>query len=343
MKNILPVGKLPADLLARLLSEAPIRDERVLLGPGIGLDCAVIDMGDRLLVWKSDPITFATDEIGWYAVQVNSNDIATTGATPRWMLVTLLLPEGATTEEMVEEIFGQVYRACDSAGIALVGGHSEITYGLDRPILIATLTGEVEREKLVTPQGCQPGDRVLLTKGVPIEGAAILARQFPGRLTGILTTQELEAAQRMLYEPGISVRREAKVAVEAGQVTAMHDPTEGGLATALWELAEASHLSMRFDPEATPIPDLARRICHAFGLDPLGTIASGALLITAAPESVKDILRALESEGIACAEIGRMEAGPAKVWIDKEGGSELLPRPLRDEIARVYETSEEGD
>ena len=339
MKTSLPVGKLPADLLARLLAGAPVRDPRVILGPGIGLDCAVIDMGDRLLVWKSDPITFATEEIGWYAVQVNTNDIVTTGALPRWMLVTLLLPEGETTPELVEEIFGQVYRACEHTGIALVGGHSEITYGLDRPILVATLTGEVEREQLVTPRGCQPGDRVLLTKGVPIEGTAILARQFPERLAGSLTPGELAEAQHYLYSPGISVLRDARTALRAGRVTAMHDPTEGGLATALWELAEASGEALWFDPAAVPIPPLAQRVCQAFGLDPLGTIASGALLFTAPVESAGEILRALESEGIACAEIGGIEAGPPNVWVQKDGRREMLSKPSRDEIAKLYEAS----
>lgn len=338
MDKIIPVGKLPSDLLARLLAGAPVHDARVLLGPGIGLDCAVIDMGERLLVWKSDPITFATDEIGWYAVQVNSNDIATTGAQPRWMLVTLLLPEGATTPALVEEIFGQVYRACESAGIALVGGHSEITHGLDRPILVATLTGEVQRERLVTPQGCRPGDRVLLTKGVPIEGTAILARQFPERLSGLLNEQELEEAQHFLYSPGISVLKDARIALQAGRVTAMHDPTEGGLATALWELAEAAGCTIRFDPQAVPIPPLAERVCRAFELDPLGTIASGALLLTVSPESAGAVQGALQREGIACAEIGRIEAGAPQVEVEKNGRIDLLPKPVRDEIARLYET-----
>src|SRR5512141_40767 len=111
MTDSLPLGKLPPDFLARLLAGAPIKDSRVLYGPGIGLDCAVIDLGERMLVFKSDPITFATDDIGWYAVQVNANDIATTGAAPRWMLATLLLPENATSQASVETIFSQIYQA----------------------------------------------------------------------------------------------------------------------------------------------------------------------------------------------------------------------------------------
>ena len=333
MTEPLPLGKLPIDFLARLLAQAPIQDPRVLYGPGIGLDCAVIDLGERLLVFKSDPITFATDDIGWYAVQVNANDVATTGAEARWMLATLLLPEEATTPQAVEAIFAQLYRAAGALGISVVGGHTEVTYDLRRPVLVGTLIGEVERDRLITPDRVQPGDRLLLTKGVPIEGTALLAREFPQRLEGIFSEAELEAARQFLYDPGISVVRDARVAARAGRVTAMHDPTEGGLAGALWELAAASGKKLVVDPGAVPVPDLARRACAAFGIDPLQTIASGALLLAAVPEDALGIRAALEREGIPCAEIGWVEAGEAGVW---QANERPFARPLRDDIAKVY-------
>ncbi len=334
MTESLPLGKLPHDLLARLLASAPIKDPRVLYGPGIGLDCAVIDLGERMLVFKSDPITFATDDIGWYAVQVNANDVSTTGAVPRWMLATLLLPETGTTPERVEAIFDQMYRAAANLGISVVGGHTEITYDMRRPILIGTLIGEVERSRLIAPDQMQPGDRLLLTKGVPIEGTALLAREFPGRLLPGLSQTELEEAQQYLYQPGISVVRDAQTATRAGRVHGMHDPTEGGLAGALWELAEASQRRLVIEQQAIYIPPLAARVCAVFGLNPLATIASGALLIAAAKDDALPIRRALESEGIACVEIGGVEEGSAAVW--QADGSPLL-RPARDEIARVFE------
>jgi hydrogenase maturation factor len=337
MKQFLPVGKLPPDLLARLLAGAPGGDPRVLLGPGVGLDCAVIDFGERLLVIKSDPITFASDEIGWYAVQVNANDIASSGATPRWFMLTLLLPEGETDVARVEAIAGQVFEACQAIGVTVAGGHTEVTHGLDRPILAGTMLGEVAREHLITPRGASPGDRVLLTKGVPIEATAILAREFPERLREQLSAGEIERARAYLRNPGISVLREARLAVQAGRVTAMHDPTEGGLAAALWELAEASGRSLVIDPAAVPVPPLAARVCQIFGLDPLAAIASGALLITCPAEAAPPICRALEAEGIPCAEIGAVEPGPAVVWHQKPGGRVPLPRPERDEIGRVFE------
>ena len=335
--SILPVGKLPAEILAGLLAQAPVSDPRVLQGPGVGLDTAVIQLGETLLVLKSDPITFATDEIGWYAVQVNANDIATAGALPRWFIQTLLLPEGETTAAMAERIAGQVYSACRALGVSVVGGHTEITFGLDRPILMGTMIGEVTAQGLVTPRGANPGDRLLLTKGTPIEATALLARQLPGRLEGLLSSEELAQAQGYLYDPGISILKDARIAVGAGRVTAMHDPTEGGLATALWELAEASGRALLFDPGAVPIPPLSARVCRAFDLDPLAAIASGALLFSASPQDTPAIRRALESEGIRCAEIGRVEEGPAAVWVERGAAREPLARPERDEIARVFE------
>jgi hydrogenase maturation factor len=334
MSNI-PTGKLPPDLLARMLEQAHNSDSRLILGPGIGLDCAVVALDETCLVFKSDPITFATAEIGWYAVQVNANDIATTGATPRWFLVTALLPEGKTTTESVELMSRQVSDACRTLGISVIGGHTEITHGLDRPILIGTMVGEVSREALITPRGTSPGDRLLLTKGVPIEGTAILAREFPHRLKNVCTADEIHAASDFLYDPGISVVRDARFAIQTGKVTAMHDPTEGGLTNALWELAEACGYTLVFNPEAVFIPPLSKKICEAFGIDPLRTIASGALLLAAPPEDAGVISQALNAEGILCTEIGFVESGSSQVLQSTRQGRVILPYPDRDEIARI--------
>lgn len=332
-----PVGKLPPGLLARLLAAAPISDPDVLLGPAVGVDCAVVEVGDRLLVFKSDPITFATGEIGWYLVHVNANDIATTGATPRWLLVTLLLPQGETTADLVDAISQQIYDACRALDISVIGGHTEITHGLDRPLAVGALVGQVDRERLVTPHGASPGDRLLLTKGVPIEATAILAREFPERLAQTLSPTELEEAAAYLCDPGISVLRDAQVALDAGDVTAMHDPTEGGLAAALWELASAGDCSLVVDPNAVPVSSLSARICDVFGLDPLATIASGALLLTVSPQDAEPVCRALGEAGIACAEIGTVETGPVDVWRKTSGGRSRWPRPEQDEIGKAYE------
>jgi hydrogenase expression/formation protein HypE len=335
-KNPLPIGKLPPHLLTELLALAPLTDSRVLVGPGVGFDCAVIDLGPALLVLKTDPITFATEEIGWYLVQVNANDIATTGATPRWLLVTLLLPEERTTAELVHEISEQIYAACREIGVSVVGGHSEVSYDLKRPIVVGTMIGEVAPDRLVIPSGARPGNHLLLTKGVPIEATAILAREFAGQLSDVLTQDELAEARAFLVNPGISVLRDAQIAMQAGRVTAMHDPTEGGLAAALWELAEASGCALEVVATAVPIPPLANRICRALDLDPLAAIASGALLLTVEAADSTAISEALQAAGITCALIGSVAEGTAAVWQVDETGRRLLLRPEQDEIARAY-------
>ena len=347
--NSLPLGKLPHEILGQLLSRAPIDDPRVLLGPGIGLDCAVVDVGDKLLVFKSDPITFASNEIGWYGVQVNANDIATMGAEPRWFLVTLLLPEKGTTVQLVESIMDQIYTACRELDISVIGGHTEISYGLARPILVGTMIGEVAPEELVTPRGAQPGDRLLLTKGIPIEAAAILARELPHKLRPHLTSEDIERAKNYLYQPGISVLRDARIAVSSGRVHAMHDPTEGGLSAALWELADASGCSLWIDPGEVHIHPIFTRISRAFegeDLDPMAAIASGALLLAVHPKDANNICTKLEDEGINCAQIGEIESAQGResggreavfVWQQTAGERRILPRPERDEIARLFE------
>ena len=334
---MLPLGKLPTELLARLLKEAPVYDPRLMVGPGIGLDCAVVALGETCLVFKSDPITFATDEIGWYAVQVNANDIATTGATPRWFLATILLPEGKVTSEDVENISKQIYEACRSLEISVIGGHTEITYGLERPIIAGTMIGEVPRQDLITPQGASPGDQILLTKGVPIEGTAILAREFSRQLAEKFTNEELQQARAYLYDPGISVVRDARLAVQAGKVSAMHDPTEGGLAGALWELAEACGHRLVIDPMAIHIPPIAKKICGYFDVNPHETIASGALLLTAPADEAARICRSLRDEGVNCSVIGQVEMGSPQVLQSTADGRVSLIRPERDEIARIFE------
>jgi hydrogenase maturation factor len=169
----LPTGKLDVQILRRLLQRYSRIDERVVLGPGIGEDAAAIDMGEKLFVVATDPITFATSEIGYYSVMVNANDIVTTGAEPRWFTITILLPEARGNEKLVDSIFRQIHQACERLNISVVGGHTEITYGLDRPILVGQMIGEVQKEALITTAGAKPGDHILLSKGICIEGTSL--------------------------------------------------------------------------------------------------------------------------------------------------------------------------
>src|SRR5438309_784755 len=247
--QFLPIGKLRAETLQAIFDKHPLRDPRVVVGPRVGEDAAVIDAGDRYLVATTDPITFATDEIGWYALQVNANDIAVRGARPRWFLATLLLPPGATTEAAVASLFDQLHAACDELDVALVGGHTEITHGLDRPIVVGAMLGEVAKDRLVTTGGARVGDAVVLTKGVPLEG---------------------------------------------------------------------------------------RTLCEAFGLDPLGTIASGALLMTLAPGDASIVIHALAREGIDCHFIGQVVERGEGLTLVSGSRREPLTAFAQDEISKLF-------
>ena len=276
------VGKLPADLLSKLLNATAISDPRVLLGPRVGADAAVIDMGDTVLVAKSDPVTFAADRIGWYAVQVNANDIVCLGATPKWFLATVLLPEDAD-RALAEDIFDQVTEACAALDVTLIGGHTEITYDLTRAIVSGHMLGEARKVDVVWPGGARPGDALLMTTGIAIEGTALLAREASGMLrAGGMSDSEISAAANLLKSPGISVVHAARTASTAATIHAMHDPTEGGLATGLSEMASAATVGLVVDASAVHVLPETQAVCNVLGLDPLGLMASGALLMAVA-------------------------------------------------------------
>ena len=332
------LGKLPAKLLEELLARHTRPDASVLVGPGIGEDAAVIDMGERCLVAKTDPVTFATDEIGWYAVHVNANDIACCGARPRWFLATLLLPEHDTTPDLVEAIFAQMAGACDELGVTLCGGHTEITHGLERPIVIGQMLGEVGHDAYVRGAGARAGDAIILTKGIAVEGTALIAREKPDALAGVMEERELQRCAGFLRDPGISVVKDARLALEAGEVHALHDPTEGGIATGLWELAEAAGLGLRVDADRLPVLPECALMCRHLGLDPLGLIGSGSLLIAAPHEDARRIVQRLSDANIAAAVIGELtSADEGHRLRSADGRLESLPQFSRDELTRLFE------
>ena len=331
-------GKLPPELLAKLLADLPHADPRVVVGPSVGEDAAAIEFGDRLLVAKTDPITFATDLIGWYAVNVNANDIACMGAEPRWFLGSLLLPTTAS-EADAAAVFSQIGEACEHLGITPVGGHTEITLGLDRPVLLGCMLGETSREELLPKSGARPGDVLFLSGGIAIEGTALLAREVGEELLRRgLSESTVARARQLLLDPGISVVPAARRAREIGGVTAMHDPTEGGLATGLAELALAAGAGLEVEVEVVPVLPETREICAALGLDPLGLIASGALLIAVRAERADAFQAGWEARGeLPLSRIGRLLPTGEGSWLLEGGARRPLPAFARDELARFLE------
>lgn len=309
----------------------------VAVGARIGEDAAAIDLGDKYLLAKTDPITFVAEDIGTYAIHVNANDIAAMGGRPLWFLAVLLLPEKGTTPELVETIFRQLSSACGKIDVAFCGGHTEITAGIDRPIVIGTMLGEVEKDRLITTGGARPGDDILLTKAIAIEGASILAREKGGELAGVFGEEFLRRCRKFAEEPGIGVLKEALVAVRCGRVNSLHDPTEGGLANALHEVAEAAGVGLVVEEDRIPVLEECRLLCRHFGLDPLGLIASGSLLVVVDPSDSANVIRSLVEAGIPAAKIGNITAKEEGVKIRSRDRVRDLPRFDRDEITRVLE------
>jgi hydrogenase maturation factor len=331
-----PVGKLPIKTLERLLKANVITDRRVIVGPGIGEDAAVIDTGGPCyLIAKTDPITLAIDRIGWYAVHINANDIATKGARPLWYLATLLLPEERTTEAVASSIFYDIMEACRSIGVSLIGGHTEITGELPRPIVVGHMLGEVEKGKLVRTDGARVGDRILVTKGIAIEGTCVIAREHANDLIEIFDEKTLKRCQDFMHRPGISVLKDAIMATGCATVNAMHDPTEGGIATALHELAWAAGVGLRIDADSIPIFPETQSMCNLYHLDPLGLIASGALLIVAEPGHADRIIAQLGSEGIPATVIGEVTDRAQGVMLQTAEGVRELPLYEQDELTKI--------
>lgn len=331
---MLRAGKLPAEVLAGLLARVQHRDPRVLVGPGIGRDAAIIDIGNgRVLVATSDPVTFAAEDIGWYAVNINANDVACMGVPPAWFMATLLLPPGAP-DDLPSQIFDQTIAAADELGVALIGGHTEVTAGIERPIMAGTMLGEAEREDVVTGDGVVSGDAVLLAGSIAIEGTALLAKDAGDELRrrGI-DEATITRSRNLLRDPGISIVNATRGLCATAKPRMMHDPTEGGLATALQEMAVGADSTIAIDLERVNVVDETRSICAALGLDPLGLLASGALLAIVAPEDVARVTNVDNESGFRV--IGRVEAGEPKVILGAEGTP--LPMFDRDELARFFD------
>jgi hydrogenase expression/formation protein HypE len=330
---VLPLGKLPGELLDRLIAAYATSDPTVVVGPGIGGDAAAIDLDATTLVVKSDPITFASESPAQYLVDVNANDLACLGATPRWMMVTALLPTG-TTEDEVEAHFRELRDACVERRVSLVGGHTEITSAVTRPILVGVLIGEARRGGLLRPGGGRPGDVLLLTKALALEGTALVARELRDRLSGVVDPEVVERAASLIADPGISVLPEAMAVLDAGGVTALHDPTEGGLATGIRELALAAGCGATVDRDAVPVLPETSAIAAALDLDPLGMLASGSLLVVADAESVECLIAACDAIGVRLTPIGGLTGRAGRFTLRVDDEERDLPDYQSDEVAR---------
>ncbi|MDH7477949.1 MAG: AIR synthase family protein [Candidatus Bathyarchaeota archaeon] len=304
--------------------------EEVVLEPSAGFDGAVINVGNKSLIVSMDPITGAMERIGWLAVNINANDIATFGVQPSLFASCILLPENGD-KKTLETICVQMDKAAKDLGIAIIGGHCEVTPSLINPIVIGCAMGMAEKGKYVTAGDAKPGDKLVLTKSVGIEGTAILATEKTKQLKKALDSAILQSAKKFYNK--ISVVKDALIAVKTGGVHAMHDPTEGGVSGGIHEMAEASNVGFQIYEEKIPIQPETRKICEYFKIDPLQLISSGALLISAKPELAEKIVEKLKHNKINASVIGDfLENKREHRIIRKDGTIQTLPRPVSDHL-----------
>jgi hydrogenase expression/formation protein HypE len=327
----LPPGKIPIDILKEVVfKNLGAERKEVIVGPSAGIDGAVLDLGDKSLVVSMDPITGAVERIGWLAVNVNANDVATFGVEPAFLFSCMLLPENAD-RKLVETISAQMNAAAKDLGIAIVGGHCESTPGLTKPIVVGCTMGLTEKGRYVTAGGAKPGDKLILTKSAGIEGTAILATDREQALKKTMSAMMLQAAKNFYSQ--ISVVKDALTAYKTGGVHAMHDPTEGGVAGGIHEIADASNLGVEVFEEAISVQPETAQICSYFQIDPLQLIGSGALLISAEAKSASETVRNLKLERIQASVIGEFTKNTdQRLLVQKDGGTKALPRPLSDHL-----------
>jgi hydrogenase expression/formation protein HypE len=343
----LPAGKVPADLLEDFLEDLPQDDASVLVPPRVGEDVTVIDAAPgTLIALGADPVTFSAESPGAWALVVNANDIAVCGADPRWFLATVLLPLGSTPAQVVSLLRG-LAEACTAHGITLCGGHTEVTDAVTRPVVAGTMLGTFGARGLVDKRTMAPGDAIVLTKRIAVEGTALLAAELAHELGEAGMSAE-ELARCTALRELLSILPEAGIAAATPGVHAMHDVTEGGLASAVAELAVAAGISAGVDIDAIPFYEETARVCDILHADPLGLIGSGSLLICCAAAEVAALLESLHGAGIEAVRVGTLlepgrdvlawhGASDSRTAAARGAAAAEWPRFAVDEVARVLE------
>lgn len=324
------VGKVPENVLKRsVFKQLHTKREEVILGAGVGEDCAAMQlMEDEAFVISTDPITGTAQDIGELAIQITVNDLASAGAEPIGVMLTILLPE-QVEEADLKAVMEQVEEACERNRIQVMGGHTEVTTVVNQIVISVTGVGKAKEGKLVSTAGARPGMDILVTKWIGIEGTAILAKEKEAELRSRYSQPFIDRAKD--FDRYISVLPEAATAVKSG-VAAMHDVTEGGIFGALWELAEASGVGLEIDLKKIPLKQETVEICEYFGISPYELISSGAMLMAA--KDGNGLVMELEKAGIPAVVIGKATDGNDRVlWNEDE--RRFLEPPKTDELYKA--------
>lgn len=334
-------GKLPPKLISKLLKhfQNPPKDANVKIIPTFGQDTGVFQIDRSFIVVKTNPVTFATDDIGYYSVILNANDVALSGAIPKWFSCTILLPENKTDEVLCEKIFQSIADECNKLQIAVVAGHTEVTYGIDRPIVNGTMLGYLPQDrKIISTFGGQPNDDLLLINPVGIEGTAIIARERAQTLLEHdITIDEINKGKSYLYNPGISIIEAAQELIENFDIHALHGPTEGGIAMGLVEMAKNSHCGLEINRKEVIIHRLTRIFSEIFNIDPFGLISSGCLIAAVNPTDTPRILQFFKRKNRDISKIGKLNKnmGNYVMW-EESGKKNALKFSHIDEITKIF-------
>lgn len=327
---MMKVGKVPENVLKRsVFKQLHTKREEVLLGAGVGEDCAAMQLReDEVFVISTDPITGTAQDIGELAIQITVNDLASAGAEPIGVMLTILLPE-ETEEAELKTVMAQVESACEKNRIQVMGGHTEVTTVVNQIVISVTGVGKAKEGRMISTAGAEPGMDILLTKWIGIEGTAILAKEKEEELRSRFSQPFIDRAKAL--DQYLSVLPEAATAVKSG-VAAMHDVTEGGIFGALWELAEASGVGLEIDLKKIPLKQETVEICEYFGVNPYGLISSGSMLMAA--KDGNGLVLELEKAGIPAVVIGKATAGNDRVLLNEDERRFLEP-PKTDELYKA--------
>lgn len=323
-------GKIPESVLKRsVLRQLHNRRDEVLLGAGVGEDCAALTLeSDEVFVMSTDPITGTGKEMGSLAVITTANDLASSGAEPVGVMLTILLPE-ESEEALLKEIMRDAEATCEKFHMQILGGHTEVSAAVNRPVISVSGVGKVKKDAMIKTGGARPGMDIVVSKWIGIEGTVILAKERERELLGRYATTFIDRSKDL--DAYISVLSEAAVAARSG-VSAMHDITEGGIFGALWEMAEASGVGLEIDLKKIPVRQETIEICEFFGLNPYELISGGSMLMAA--EDGNQLVHELKKAGIPAAVIGKAMAGNDRVLRNEEERRFLEP-PKPDELYRV--------
>jgi hydrogenase expression/formation protein HypE len=327
------VGKLTNEQLNdRIFKNLTFRRDDVMIRPSIGEDCAAIDFGEYACVLSTDPITGTKEEVGKLSVHIASNDIATMGVAPIGLMMTILAPTDSTVED-IEYIIKQANEEAKKLNIEIIGGHTEITKAVNQVIVSMTAVGRQSKDKMPQSSQMKADDLIVITKFPGIEGTGIIAHEKKEELKSILTPEEIQMSQDFLNE--VSVIREGQIGSEV-QVSYMHDITEGGLLGGLWEVCELSNLGCEIDYESIEMPEVTKKICDYYNINPLKLISSGSMLMTVDPSQLEQLKKKLEKNNINYSVIGRlMQSKDHRVIHYTSGATEKINSPKSDELYKV--------